>query len=219
VGALFPEVVINSLPSPAIEINALHNELCGLGQTSLEKAARIGELLTKQKAELPHGKWLPWFDANVQFSRKTGDRYRKLYKRSDEIKIVNMTNLSDVYSMLLTGKSVGKPSVPVVVTPDPADSEPAVVDTNLSRFEQAQQAKAQDQPATAIETEVIPPESEPQVDWRRRFRRELSSLIKSYVGALSGRIEKTDITEPEVWECAREYATRKAPNLAATINN
>jgi hypothetical protein len=37
------------------EINVLHERLTGLARTSLETAIQIGELLTRQKAELKHG--------------------------------------------------------------------------------------------------------------------------------------------------------------------
>ena len=59
----------------------------------------------------------------------------------------------------------------------------------------------------------------PPVDWRRRFRRELCSLVRGYVGAFPERTGAIGLTEPEVWECAKEYATRKAPLLSATTNN
>jgi DUF3102 family protein len=34
----------------------------------VEKAIRIGALLTRQKANLEHGEWLPWIKANLGFS-------------------------------------------------------------------------------------------------------------------------------------------------------
>jgi hypothetical protein len=53
------------------------------------------ELLTAQRKLCKHGQWLAWLQANVQFSRKTGDNYRSIYLHRD--KFVNVTNLTDAY--------------------------------------------------------------------------------------------------------------------------
>lgn len=42
------------------EIKRLHQEIYGELRTSLQKAIRIGELLTEQKDELQHGEWEDW---------------------------------------------------------------------------------------------------------------------------------------------------------------
>jgi hypothetical protein len=47
----------------ATEIKKLHDELMAIARTSIEKAIRIGKLLTEQKSELPHGQFLPWLMA------------------------------------------------------------------------------------------------------------------------------------------------------------
>jgi ParB family chromosome partitioning protein len=82
------------------EINVLHERLTGLARTSLETAIEIGELLTRQKAELKHGEWLPWCRENLKFSRQTADNYRRLY--DDRGKLLNVGNLelSEAYRLL-----------------------------------------------------------------------------------------------------------------------
>src|SRR5205807_1876106 len=42
------------------EINKLHQELQGLATGALDRAIRLGELLSTAKRRLPHGQWLPW---------------------------------------------------------------------------------------------------------------------------------------------------------------
>ena len=79
----------------ASEIEQLHNEIVDHVRISVSKAIRIGELLTEQKAELRHGRWLRWLEENVPFGRKTADRYRRLYKYRE--KMVNVTNLTEAY--------------------------------------------------------------------------------------------------------------------------
>jgi hypothetical protein len=64
-----------ALANPVTEINRLHAEICDAARTGIDRAARIGELLTEQKSALGHGKWLAWLRANVQFSRQTADNF------------------------------------------------------------------------------------------------------------------------------------------------
>lgn len=82
------------------EINRLHAEICEAARTTIEKAIRIGELLTEQKASLKHGEWLPWLKENVGFSRQTADNYRRLYEKRDDLKLLNVGNLTEAYQLL-----------------------------------------------------------------------------------------------------------------------
>ena len=64
------QIVFGDLASAGIvaadEINRLHHEIKDAFRTGIEKAIRIGELLTEQKARCKHGEWLPWLNANVR---------------------------------------------------------------------------------------------------------------------------------------------------------
>jgi hypothetical protein len=51
---------------PVAEIRWLHAEILAAARTSLDKAIRIGELLTGIKSGLKHGEWLPWITAHPQ---------------------------------------------------------------------------------------------------------------------------------------------------------
>ena len=62
------------------EIVTLHQEIGGHLRMSLEKAIRIGELLTEQKASLKHGEWLPWIKDNLPFSDRTARVYVRCFK-------------------------------------------------------------------------------------------------------------------------------------------
>jgi hypothetical protein len=84
--------------NPVNEIIQLHNEIGQYLKMSLDKAIRIGELLTEQKASLKHGEWLPWIDANLPFSRQTADNYRRCYEDKD--KLLSVGNLTDAYKLL-----------------------------------------------------------------------------------------------------------------------
>jgi hypothetical protein len=82
------------------EINQLHIEICDAARTSIQKAVRIGELLTEQKASLKHGEWLPWLKVNVGFSRQTADNYRRIYERRYDPKLLSVGNLNEAYQLL-----------------------------------------------------------------------------------------------------------------------
>jgi hypothetical protein len=92
------------MDKPAInaadEANRLHDEINAAIRTSIQKAIRIGEILTQQKAKCGHGNWIPWFKANIQFSLKTADRYRYLYERRDKFVTITNLGLTDAYRLL-----------------------------------------------------------------------------------------------------------------------
>ena len=101
------------------EINQLHAELNDLAKGSIEKAIRIGELLRQQRAQCKHGEWLPWLETNVQFSRKTADRYQHLYHQ--RVKLVTLTNLNEAYRISLPkGQRKRKPKELKPLTPEEA---------------------------------------------------------------------------------------------------
>lgn len=87
--------------SPAIqradEIQRLHDEIMGQLRTTVQKAIRIGELLTEQKADLQHGQWLPWLEENVPFSERTARNYMRVYEKRAELKSANVADLSSAY--------------------------------------------------------------------------------------------------------------------------
>ncbi len=79
------------------KIIELHNEIAGHMKMSVELAIKIGGLLTKQKAGLNHGKWLPWIEENLPFSHDTAKNYMRAWKYRKVIKKRNIRNLTDAY--------------------------------------------------------------------------------------------------------------------------
>ncbi|MEI6392950.1 MAG: DUF3102 domain-containing protein [Verrucomicrobiota bacterium] len=86
------------------EIVALHGEVVTAARTTLDKAIRIGALLTEQKAQLKHGKWLPWVKDNLPFTEDTAQRYMRVYSRRSEIPHDAVFELTDAYRLLSDGK-------------------------------------------------------------------------------------------------------------------
>ena len=73
-------------PSPLGEIRRLHAQVLVAARTTLAKAIRIGELLTKQKASLKHGEWLAWVETNLPFTQASASNYMRCYQRQEELK-------------------------------------------------------------------------------------------------------------------------------------
>lgn len=84
----------------ADEINRLHDEVGQALRTSLEKAMRIGELLTEQKVELPHGEWGEWISAHCLFTDRTARNYMKLHANRDRLLHDGVSDISAAYKIL-----------------------------------------------------------------------------------------------------------------------
>jgi hypothetical protein len=70
----------------ADEINAEHRAFEVTFRKTLEHGIRAGELLTRAKAECPHGTWLSWLGENFEGAPRTAQEYMRLYKHRDEVR-------------------------------------------------------------------------------------------------------------------------------------
>lgn len=90
--------------TPLDEIRELYDEIMAafmaVARTKLDKAIRLGELLTQQKASLKHGEWLPWIEQNLPFDRATAANYMRVYDRREELKCKTVLHLTDAYKLL-----------------------------------------------------------------------------------------------------------------------
>ena len=84
----------------AQEIVRLHSEVVGHLRQSLEKAIRIGLLLSEQKQVLKHGEFIPWLEANIPFTDRTARNYMRLYQERDRIKTEMVSDLKGAYALL-----------------------------------------------------------------------------------------------------------------------
>jgi len=82
------------------EIVQLHGEIAGHLKMSLDKAIRIGQLLTEQKNALKHGEFQSWLEANIPFSDRTARNYMRLYRERDRIKTEIVSDLKGAYALL-----------------------------------------------------------------------------------------------------------------------
>ncbi len=82
------------------KIKTLHQEIAGHLKLSLEKAIKIGELLTEQKTSLKHGGFTTWINANMPFTDRTARNYMRLYRGRDELKTETISDLKTAYGFL-----------------------------------------------------------------------------------------------------------------------
>ena len=88
----------------------LHNEIIGHLTKSLEKAIRIGELLTEQKRTLKHGDFTNWILDNLPFTDRTARNYMRLYDNRDKLKTENVSDLASAYKLLSYNPTIKEPS-------------------------------------------------------------------------------------------------------------
>jgi hypothetical protein len=84
----------------AQEIVRLHSEVVGHLRQSLEKAIRIGQLLSEQKEALKHGEFIPWLESNIPFTDRTARNYMKVYRERDRLKTETISDLKGAYALL-----------------------------------------------------------------------------------------------------------------------
>jgi hypothetical protein len=67
------------------KIKVEHAKCIAAGQEALRHAINCGKYLTEAKANVPHGEWIEWVKANCQFSKKTDEVYRALFRAKEEL--------------------------------------------------------------------------------------------------------------------------------------
>jgi len=112
-----------------IELVLKDSSLC------FKKILQIGMLLIDQKKDLKHGEFGPWVKRNLPFAHRTANRYMEMYRRRYELKLDNVTNLSQAYKILkmltyqeqlgLEGES--KERTKIIISPD-SDEIPFIME-------------------------------------------------------------------------------------------
>jgi hypothetical protein len=68
-------IVPADLGDIAGRINAAHDRASAAARSAIEHAIECGRLLTEAKAQLPHGLWLPWLEANTVVGVRQAQRF------------------------------------------------------------------------------------------------------------------------------------------------
>jgi hypothetical protein len=91
------------------EIKQLHQEFGIAYKMSVDRAIRIGELLTQQKAKSGHGYFTRWIATYLPFTDRTARNYMKLYENRERLKTENVSVLSEGYKPLSTQSNIIQP--------------------------------------------------------------------------------------------------------------
>jgi DUF3102 family protein len=119
-----------TIASVAREIRRLHSEILTTARTTLAKAIRIGELLTRVRASR-RGKWMEWLQSNAPFSHQTAYNYIRVYEHRDDPKFQNVLNLADAYAALCPPKSkAARPQAGNIETHDLPGDQPLAQSVN-----------------------------------------------------------------------------------------
>lgn len=87
----------------------IQRELAELNNTlkmSVQKAIRIGELLTEQKEIVGHGLFIQWIESNLDITRQSADKYMKLFQYRDKCKLE--LHLQEAYKQIETLEAQAK---------------------------------------------------------------------------------------------------------------
>lgn len=95
-------MITPKLSENAAVIVDLHQQIVNSARKSLELAIQIGKLLQTQKDRVGHGQWGNWIRTKLPFTQRTANNYIRLHRIRDQIKLENVSNLSEAYG-LLTG--------------------------------------------------------------------------------------------------------------------
>lgn len=81
----------------------IKKELADLNQSlkmSVQKAIRVGQLLTEQKEFIGHGKFISWIEDNLDITDETARKYIKLFQYKDKTQL--NWNLQEAYQQIET---------------------------------------------------------------------------------------------------------------------
>lgn len=156
--------------SRAREIQELHADITHALRRTVDKAIRIGKLLTEQKAECAHGEWLPWLEENVLFSNETARKYMKLYSHrkwlSDGKSQLNW-NLQDAYraiGLLSEGTEQDEPAKQPDSSTETSDGKPEPEKNRDQQNEPEPDVIDAEYTELKTESEVVEEQEDEQVD-------------------------------------------------------
>lgn len=110
-----------NLVALAGRINAEYDAAASSAKTALAHAAACGAMLTEAKAEVPHGQWGDWLEANFRGSDRTAREWMRLAQGMPALKTAESADLSirGALELLAEPKRPKHPPAPDDGTPIP----------------------------------------------------------------------------------------------------
>lgn len=106
---------VMSLGELAKRINAEHEAATLATMEAFERWAKVGESLAEAKAQVPHGEWGEWVEANCRFGARQARKYMQIHERRAELEKQNGIR----NSVLTIDKALASLAAPP--EPDPAE--------------------------------------------------------------------------------------------------
>jgi hypothetical protein len=107
---------VSALPDLAQAIEREHQAAHQAARTALEHAVACGVLLIQAKAEVGHGGWLPWIEANLSFGARQSQKYARLAEHADDLDQMRIENSYLTIDQALAALADGKPPLRVHLT-------------------------------------------------------------------------------------------------------
>lgn len=93
------------------ELRKLYTEMQSLFLAALDKAIRMGEILSEVKNDLPHGQFGTWVEnAGLPFKARTAQLYMRLYERKEELYNAEIGTVGEAQKFLSSGGNIDKPN-------------------------------------------------------------------------------------------------------------
>ena len=121
---------VPTLDDLAQKINEHHDEAKNAMKKGLEHAIAAGRLLLEAKEMVPHGKWLPWLEANCTVADRTAQLYMRVSRESKTIEakyatVADLTLRDGLKALTVLPREKNEPWIPVgsIVELRPPDGE------------------------------------------------------------------------------------------------
>lgn len=89
------------------ELRKLYGEMQSLFLAALDKAIRMGEILSDIKAELPHGQFQTWVNSSgLPFKDRSARLYMRLAKHKEQIQLAGINGIEEAYKFISSGTTV-----------------------------------------------------------------------------------------------------------------
>jgi len=122
------EMVTEDLGDIAQQVNDEYSKMTGDMARAVQRAIRIGEMLTEAKAQVQHGGWIPWIEENLVFGRREASRYIKVY--ANGTRVSHLDSLREAVALLAEPKDDPADSIEPSLDTEPEEyrNDPALVD-------------------------------------------------------------------------------------------
>lgn len=99
-----------SLDALAVDIRDAHNMVENAARSTVEYAIHAGELLIEAKAQVRHGEWLPWLEANFPGSERTARGYMQV--ASNRQRVADLGSYREALAELAEPRAVATTEAP-----------------------------------------------------------------------------------------------------------